>query len=326
MEGMQTINHSVIDWLLENDKPSVRYRTLTELLDKPADDTEVITARAAIPDGKNAHRIFKKMHADGYWLQRKSSSKEWIGDGVEYGSFATTHFVLSYLSELGFTVADPRVAKAADRYLNLQQPDGDFWLHLSCLYSYNIRTFVRLGLRDDPRVQKAIDLMLSTSREDGGYLCDLHKDKYKTRVAKSCIRGGAKALLAFAELPEYWEHPSCLRLADYFLERDGIFRQSNPDKPVNDDVIRTVYPIIWRTSITEILYGLAKMGYGNDPRLARAWDVLKRKRDGEGRYVLDWTTTSALLKAGARGEANKWITLYALLATKFRAEQPASER
>jgi len=315
---METIKQSILIWLLEGEDPSVRYRTLTELLDKPPDDPAVAAARAAIPDGKHAKRIFKKMRPDGTWLQKKSSTKELIGGGVEYGSFATTHFVLSYLAELGFTVEDPRVAKAADRYLNLQQPDGDFWLHLSCLYSYNILTFVLLGLRDDPRVQRTIDLMLTTERADGGYLCDLHKDKYKTRVTKSCIRGGAKALLAYAELPEYWQHPRCLQLVDYFLSREGIFKRGKPNQPVNDDVTRTVYPIIWRTSITEVLYGLAKMGYGQDARLTRAWDVFDGKRDEDGRYILDWTTTSALLKAGKRGEANKWVTLYALLAEKYR--------
>lgn len=316
----------IIDWLLEADEPSVRYRTLTELLDRAADEAEVTSARNAIAESADAQRIFKKMHPDGYWLQRKSSTKEWIGDGVEYGSFATTHFVLSYLSELGFTVEDARVAQAADRYLDLQQADGDFWLHISCLYSYNIRTFIRLGLRDDARVQRTIDLMLDTERADGGYLCDMHEGKYKTRTVKSCVRGSAKALMAFAELPEYREHPRCLALAEYFLERGGAFKNGKPDEPVSDDAVRTSYPIIWRTSITEILYGLAKMGYGQDARLARAWETLEKKRNSQGRYCMDWTTSSALLKAGKPGEANKWITLYALLAQKYRVEQPALER
>ena len=316
----------IIDWLLEANEPSVRYRTLTELLDRAADEAEVTSARNAIAESADAQRIFKKMHPDGYWLQRKSSTKEWIGDGVEYGSFATTHFVLSYLSELGFTVEDARVAQAADRYLDLQQADGDFWLHISCLYSYNIRTFIRLGLRDDARVQRTIDLMLDTERADGGYLCDMHEGKYKTRTVKSCVRGSAKALMAFAELPEYREHPRCLALAEYFLERGGAFKNGKPDEPVSDDAVRTSYPIIWRTSITEILYGLAKMGYGQDARLARAWETLEKKRNSQGCYCMDWTTSSALLKAGKPGEANKWITLYALLAQKYRVEQPALER
>lgn len=318
MEGMNDKDGFVIDWLLEENDPSVRYRTLRELLDVPADDPRVKAARAVIANSVDAQRIFKKMHPDGYWLQKKSTSRELVGDGVEYGSFATTHFVLSYLAELGFTVDDPRVALAANRYLDLQKADGDFWLHISCLYAYNIRTFILLGLREDARVQRTIDLMLAVERADGGYLCDMHEGKHKTRAVKSCIRGSVKALLAFAELPEYWLHPRCLALVDYFLARGGVFKSTNPQEPVSADAVRTSYPIIWRAGISEILYALAKMGYGNDKRLARAWDVLESKRDAQGRYRMDWTSPSALLKAGARGEANKWITLYALLAQKHR--------
>jgi hypothetical protein len=64
---------------------------------------------------------------------------------------------------------------------------------------------------------------------------------------------------------------------------------------------------------------MSKMGYGRDPRLARAWQVLEDKRDTGGRYLLDWTASQAPLKAGKRGDANKWVTLYALLAHQYCA-------
>ena len=68
-----------------------------------------------------------------------------VGSGVEYRNAATTHYCLSYLAELGMDKTDPRISTAADRYLNLQKPDGDFMLHLSCLLGMNIRTFTMLG-------------------------------------------------------------------------------------------------------------------------------------------------------------------------------------
>jgi len=331
--------YSIITWLLEKDNPSIRYRTLTELLDRPPDDPEVAAARAAIPDSKDAQRIFKKMQPDGTWRQKvtrntvrifaeaqggsapehKSEKTEiWFGQGTEYGNYATTHFVLAYLAELGFDRSDPRVAKAAERYLSLQAPDGDFLGHFSCLYGYNIRTYILLGYRGDPRVQNSIDLMLTTERGDGGYLCDMHADKYKTKEAKSCIRGSTKTLLAFAELPEYQDHPRCKQLVDYFLGRGGIYKRGQPGVPVNHDVQRTTFPIVWRAGLTEILYALSRMGYGKDARLAGAWDLLESKRDEQGRYILDWFPTQALLKPGKKGEPNKWVTLYALLAKKYR--------
>ena len=308
----------VYEWLLEEDNPSVRYRTLTELLDKPPDDPEVVQAKKVIPSSGSVMNIFSRMHPDGYWLWKNPTKGVLVGDGVEYGRFNTTHFCLAYLAELGLDKEHPQVYKATDRYLNLQQDDGDFHRHFSCLYAYNIRTFIKLGFRDDPRVQKTIDLMLATTRPDGGYLCDMHEGKYKTKAVKSCVRGSVKALLAFAELPEYWQHQRCQDLVHYFLRRDCLFRMDNLSQPINHDVTSTIFPITWRAGLLEIIYSLSTMGYGPREQLLKAWAILEKKKDTKGRYVLDWTPSQAqkLFKVGKRTEPNKWITLYALLSLK----------
>lgn len=201
--------------------------------------------------------------------------------------------------------------------MSLQKEDGDWWQHLSCLYAYNIRTFIVLGYRDDQRIQRAADLMLRTSRKDGGYLCDLH-EKGKGRPQKSCVRGAAKALLAFAELPENWEHERCRELVDYFLNRNGVYRRNDHQSFVNKDMMSDSYPIIWSTNVWEILYGLAKMGYGKDERLADVWKLQESRKDDDGRYILDRTPTQCPWKVGKKGEPNKWITLYCILAKKYR--------
>jgi hypothetical protein len=306
----------VTDWLLEQCDPSVRYRTLTELLGL-GETPEAVEARGLIPDSEPVRKLLNAMHPDGYWLQKNPQKKTVAGDGVLYGSFGTTHFCLSYCAELGLTRDHLAVAKAAERYLNLQQDDGDWLGHYSCLYAYNIRTFIRLGYRGDPRVQKAIELMLSAVRHDGGYLCDFH-EKPGRRPAKSCVRGAAKALLAFSELPEYWEHESCLKLVDYFLNRNGIYKNNDHSRFVNNDMLRDTYPIIWRTNAWEILYGLSRMGYGRDPRLDDAWSVLENRKDPSARWTLGWTPAQCPWKVGAVGLPNKWITLYCLLAEKYR--------
>lgn len=305
----------VFDWLLEPDNPSVRYRTLVELLDKGGTE-EAAEAKQAVAESEPVKKLIALMHPDGYWLQKNYKGRT-LGTEAEYGSFATTHFCLAYLAELGMDRTDPAVDKAASRYLGLQKEDGDWWEHLSCLYGFNIRTFIRLGYRQDERVQKAINLMLATTRMDGGYLCDLH-EKGRGRPEKSCIRGAAKALLAFAEVPEYWNHKRCLQLVDYFLNRNGIYRSSDHKRFVNKDMTSDSFPIIWRTNIWEILYGLARMGYGKDERLADAWHVMGSRRDADGRYMLDWTPAQSPWRVGKKGDPNKWITLYCMLAVKYR--------
>ena len=313
------INPTVIQWLLQDDDPSMQWRTLRELLDAGIDLPEVRQARSAIDESTAVRGLLERMHPDGYWLQKNPRTKVNIGDDVLYGSFATTHFCLAYLAELGLDRSHIQVEKAADRYLGLQKSDGDWLNHYSCLFSYNVRTYVLLGYRKDARVERSIELMLQTVRDDGGYLCDWHEGKYKTRQVKSCIRGSVKCLLAFAELPEYWDHPRCRQLVEYFLNRGGIYRSTQPGILVNDDMQRFSFPIIWRANLWEILYALSKMGYGNDERLQNAWNALESRADGMGRYNLDWTPTQCPWKVGKRGEANKWITFYVMKAEKYRA-------
>lgn len=304
-----------LTWLLKTDNPSLKFRVLTELLDYKSNHPEVLEQKQLIPESKSVKNILEKMHPEGYWVQTNPKTKKTVGEGVEYGSFASTHFCLSYLAELGLSKEHPIIAKAADRYLSLQKDDGDFWLHMSCLYAYNIRTFIMLGFRDDPRLQKTIDLLLNTNRDDNGYLCEMHEKKSKRK--KSCISGSAKALMAFAELPEYWKHPRCLALVDYFLQRNGIFK-SNCKDLVNRDMNVFSYPFTWGTNAWEILLALSKMGYGNYANLSTAWQLLEKKRNEDGTYNLDHTPSQSPWKVGKKGAANPWVTFYILLAKKLK--------
>ncbi len=307
---------NALNWLLKIDNPSLKYRVLTELMDVPATNSEVAELKRLIPTSPQVVQILSKMHPDGYWLQQNQTTKRFVGDDVEYGSYATTHFCLSYLSELGLTRENDLVAKAAERYLNLQKEDGDWFLHMSCLFGYNIRTFIKLGYRDDARIQKAIDLMLQTNRLDNGYLCDMHEKK--TKKKKSCYRGTVKVLLAFSELPEYWSHDRCVSMINYFLDREGIFQRNDTSRYVNKDIFANSFPSGWYANLWEVLYSLSKMGYANDSRLKRAWDLLDSKLDADGRMNLDWTPTKCIWKIGKEDVSNEWLTFYVLLAKKFR--------
>ncbi len=315
--------NNVIHWLLEDDNPSLQFRTLKELLDHEDDAHQVRQAKAAVLQSQPVQSLLEKMHPDGYWLQKNPRTQEVVGDGVVYGAFGTTHYCLAYLAELGLDRTQPQVEKAAERYLALQQPDGDWYRHFSCLLGYNLHTFALLGYRDDPRLRRSIELLAHSDREDGGYLCDMHEKKFKRKAVKSCIRGSVKALLAFSEFPDYWDHPRCKGLVNYFLCRGGIFQSTHPGIPVNQDMQAMSFPITWRANSWEVLYVLSKMGYGNDERLRAAWDELE-SRAAVGRFPLDWTPTQLPWKVGRRGEANKWITFYVELARKHKRTAPDS--
>ncbi len=309
--------NKVIKRLQEIDDVSLQYRLTTEYFEQKLSPTEEKKWRRQIVASKAVQTIMQKMHPDGYWLQKNPRSGQVLGKEAEYGAFATTHFCLAYLSELGLTRSNQAVNRASKRYLGLQKPSGDWWQNLSCLMGYNIRTFIRLGYRKSSQVQKAIDMLLSIERDDGGYLCDIHNFKYKTKQAKSCIRGADKVLLAFAEMPDYHQHPRILQLVDYFLEREVIFKRGSKTEHAQKDFSVLSFPLIWRANVYEMLYALSKMGYGKDKRLKKAWRLLDSRRDKDGFLPLDWEPSEAPWRVGRRGQPNHWVTYYAELAKKY---------
>ncbi|MCI4348367.1 MAG: nitrogen fixation protein NifH, partial [Thermoplasmata archaeon] len=57
----------VMDWLLEEDQPSVRYYTLIDLLGHKESEPEVREAHSKIPKRGWAQEILKLQKPGGYW-------------------------------------------------------------------------------------------------------------------------------------------------------------------------------------------------------------------------------------------------------------------
>ncbi len=60
---------AVLDWLLKEDQPAVRYLALTELLDRPQSDPEVRSALVAIPTRGWAADILARQEPGGWWAR-----------------------------------------------------------------------------------------------------------------------------------------------------------------------------------------------------------------------------------------------------------------
>jgi hypothetical protein len=158
-------------------------------------------------------------------------------------------------------------------------------------------------------------------REDDGYLCDMHKGKRKTRLVKSCYRGTVKALFALSELPQLWTESYTKRVINYFLDRNVLYKTKKPTEFVTRETGMTIFPFSYRAGLLETLYALAKMGYGEDPRLQNAWNILQDQRTSMGRYILNWTpgkTTNRYFYPGKKQTENKWVTFYAYLCLKYK--------
>lgn len=306
----------VIEWLLDPSNPSVRYRTLTELLDHGVEDPVVIEAKSQILDYPVVKKILSLIKQDGDW--------PW-SDGYD-----SPELGFNYLGEVGIDKSHELINKAANVFLSRQIDNGQFpniyfktkrgkivYDDQSCYIAMMLRGFVRMGFGNDPRVKKSIQFLLTQDRWDGGYLCTKSYVKSGTKT-KSCIRGSKSVLMLFAELPELWDTPQCQNLLSYFLDRKVFYRRNNHNEFVKGEP-RLIYPFYWEFDLLGVLLALSKMGYGNHPDVVDAWKLLEEKRNPDGTFNLDWTMPKCAFNVGKKGEANKWVTLIAYLSLKQKS-------
>ena len=300
-----------LEWLLEGDDVSVRYRTLSELLNRRPNDGELREAKAAIPSSAAATRLFEAMLPDGSWdyAYRHKASR--------YLFFVMTS--LSWAAELGLDGNDERVSRAVRHLFSLQSEDGDFNRHYSCYNGLILRTLNRLGFGRDPHTALLRRLLKGSARHDGGFHCDIRPRRRANASAhKSCIRGSFVALLAFAEDKALRKSTQCKRLVDYFMRRHVFFRTDDLTEPVLDQTLQLSFPFTYKPGLAEAVYALSTMGYGNRKEMKEAWSLLASKRDRDGRLPLERSVVWPHIRHTPRGRPSKWLTLYACLAEKAR--------
>ena len=315
---------SAVEWLLEEDQPSVRYLALTELLDKPQKDPEVKAAKKNIMKRGWAKDILDKQEPGGYWVKETN---------LYQPKYISTNWMLLILSDLGLTRDEPRIDRACQMWIKrFAKDDGGFdngggrFGHL-CITGNTARALVKFGFVDHPKVRKAFQWFVNNQAKLGAWSCWSYGGPTPGRNLDSW-----EPLSAFAAYPrQKWTRSMKLaveRGAEFFLERD-LHKQGDHYEPW----YRFHYPIHYYYDILVGLDFMTALGYSSDKRLDFAISLLKKKRRPDGRWNLDsinpdpespqgkWnkehpkqaTIPFALEKAG---EPSKMITLNALKVLK----------
>ena len=264
---------SVIDWLLEPDQPSIRYRTLTELLGRPERDPEVREARSEIPRRGWAAELLAMRSRGGWWGSDASFYRP---------KYTATHWRMLALSDLGATRRIPTVRTSCEVWMRRFRMEGGGVGGNSegkghhCLVGNMTRALIRLGYGDDPRVVASLEWLVRTADPRGGW---------------SCFGSGRnldswEGLSAFAAYPRARWTPAMRatveRAAEFFLERE-LHRQGGRYAPW----FRTHSPVHYYYDLLVGLDLLTKLGYVDDRRLGSALAWLRRRRRADGRWNLD---------------------------------------
>jgi hypothetical protein len=328
----QALRADPVDWLLEPGDPAVRHLALRQLLDRPADDPDVVdSARAAMAANPIA-AILAAQHPDGYW------EKPGPGYATKYRG---TVWQLIFLDQLGADPDDERVRRACG-YVLAHNPTSNGGFGMSgaatpaapppssvahCLNGNLLRALLGFGWLDDARVGRAIDWQAgaitgegverwyATSTSGPGFACAANEKL-------PCAWGAVKALGGLARIPVDRRSPAVVGAleagAAFLLSRDPV----DADYPAgwgnarpNGSWFRLGFPAAYVADVLQNLEVLAELGYARDGRLARAVAWLLEKQDDHGRWKNAYAYNGKTwIDIETQGQPSKWVTLR---ATRF---------
>ena len=322
--------NDVIDWLLEDDNPSVRFFALTSLLGEPIDSPAALQARRAVmEDGAVAH-ILELQNEDGSW-----------GEPERYylDKYTGTSWTLLVLAELGASGGDASVRKACEFMLsNSQDPEGGGFSYsqsaktrtglasgvIPCLTGNMVYGLIKLGFFEDERVQEAIGWIIKQQRADDGVEegpAGRYYERFEMCFGRhSCHMGVAKALKGLAAIPQEKRTPEVNakigELAEYFLKHRLYKKSHSPDEISRPGWLRLGFPLMYQTDILELLGIMTELGI-RDPRLADAIAILVGKRGSDGKWKMENSNNGKThIDIEKKGAPSKWITLKALNVLK----------
>lgn len=321
---------TVINWLLEEDDPSVRYFAMQSLLGDQVTANDIAGAREAIMMRGPVPELLEQQNEDGSW-----------GDPARFynDKYTGTVWTLLLLAELGADPAHPGVQKGCEFILNhAQNPEcggfsytmraksqtGLFSGVIPCLTGNMVYTLIKLGYLSDPRVQSAIDWIVTYQRTDDGIEHAPQGkvyERYEMCWGKhTCHMGAAKTFKALAAIPFELRRPDVsdklLQLADYFLKHHIYKKSHQLEEVAKPGWLKLGFPLMYQSDILELLE-IFSMLQIKDPRLLDATRVLEDKRCPDGKWKLENTFNGKMrIRIEKKGAPSKWITLKALKILK----------
>jgi hypothetical protein len=332
-EWLKRLNEDARPWLLEADadNPGVRYFALRELVDAPPDGAQLTDARQAVVSTGPVPAILDAQQPEGFW--------EEPGPGYR-PKYRSTVWSVSMLSQLGADGSDPRVQKGC-QYILEHAIDKNAAFSASatqggailCLMGNLSAALLDLGWLGDERLEAAIEWMARVVTGEGiaphqekdapvrylksatcapGFCCSAND-------SKPCAWGAVKVMMGFSKLPQEARSPLIQRAIDmgleFLLSKDPAvadYPMGYATKP-SRSWFRFGFPLFYVTDVLQNLEVLANFGYGPDPRLAAAMDLVSGKQDRQGRWKMEYTYNGKTwVDIEEKGQQSKWITLRAL--------------
>jgi len=321
------------DWLMEERNPSVRYLTLTNILDRKETHPEVKRAKADIMRTGIVPRILGSQtrgswNSPGRFYRDKYRGTAWqliilaehAADGSNKQIKAACEYILRYSQDpesYAFSY-DQRGGSLGGRHTEV----------IPCLTGNMIWSLLKLGFIGDERVQKAIEWITRYQRFDDGAK-EKPKgwpyDRYEMCWGKhSCHLGVVKALKALSAIPKNQRkrdvRVTISKACEYLLAHHIYKRSHDLTKVSKPGWLKLQFPLMYQTDILEIADLLVELGI-RDERMEDALRLVVSKQNEKGQWNLEGTFNGRFwVNIEKKAMPSKWITYRAMKVLKRHYE------
>jgi hypothetical protein len=225
-----------IPLLLADASPCLRWLVLKALLERPADDPEVVELAAARARDPLVSGLLLRQAEDGSWPLAA------LPDMASASPLRVTAIALMRLGYLGFGVDHPAVQRGAEYLFSRQRPDGAWPLledadggearegydMIPLQTALPLRGLAACGYAGDPRSERAYEWLLAQRLPDGAWPTGMASGNYGyvagyRRLPHSrwgCRSNTTGVLICLARHPQRRNGPEARRALDLLLGRE----------------------------------------------------------------------------------------------------------
>ncbi|MCK4358837.1 MAG: hypothetical protein KAW92_08860, partial [Candidatus Cloacimonetes bacterium] len=222
MNWKEYISQDTLDWLLEESNPSVRYFTLTNILDRQETDIDIIEAKKQVNEKDPVKKIFSHQNPDGSFLTDtmiKKYGKVRAKSGY-LPKYKATIWQAIFLAQLGADKNDERLKKLCKYILDnnysekyktigsyMQMKGSILFFIMPCYIANMVWVLSKFGFYKDQRIQNSIKWILTYQRFDDGDFNTPNEWPYRGKKDRcfgkhSCYVGCTQALKAMTVVPK----------------------------------------------------------------------------------------------------------------------------
>jgi len=335
------ITDPVLEWLLEQNNPPVRYLTLINLLNLPDKSAEAQQTKSRLMEYKVTQEILR--HSEQFWKE---------DDDRAYWKYTGKYWQLIFLGQLLADGKDSRISEGAYDILEKRK-----WVTTSggqCLTANLLAAFRRLGYGDHPVVIEETESLAKRIVEDHGVKCTV----MDYSLLPQCYMALPKLLHLFAEIPaperseivnkaidlivkklleneiyvyvpsngKNWQKildgapkrsdlPKGQTVKEWVIKKKNEFldSQGTGERLPKQGWIKFGFPLHYNSDILEAMHVLALLETPNTPEMKKALDIINNKKTPEGKWIMENSLNGKMwADVEEKGKPSKWITYFTL--------------